>query len=81
MHARVRGGGRESVSNRHFHVVVQQPIGFCIMKKRANRRAWFIFSRLIRHFLPCKMQHPFFSSFTAVMSKRKADESGALGNQ
>ena len=81
MHARVRGGGRESVSNRHFHVVVQQPIGFCMMKKRANRRAWFFFSRLIRHFLPGKMQHPFFSSFTAVMLKQKAEVNGTLGHQ
>ena len=45
------GGGRVCISNQHFPVVVPQPIGFCILKKQANCSTWFIFSRLILHFL------------------------------
>ena len=45
------GGGKESVSNWHFLVVVAQPTGFCILKKQANYSAWFISLRLIHHFL------------------------------
>ena len=44
------GDGRESVSSRHFHVVVPQPIRFCILNKLANCNATFIFLRLMRHF-------------------------------
>ena len=44
-------GGRQSVSNQHFLVVVPQPISFCILKKQANGSAWFIFKCLIPHFL------------------------------
>ena len=42
---------RESVSNQYFLMVVPEPISFSILKKRANRSAWFIFPRLIRYFL------------------------------
>ena len=40
-------GGRESISNQHFLVVVPQPICFCIWKKWASRSAWFSFLCLI----------------------------------
>ena len=46
----VQGEG-ESISNQHFLVVVQQPIGFRILKKWANGSTWFIFQFLIPHFL------------------------------
>ena len=55
LRACVPGEERESTSNWHFLVVVLQPIGFCVLKKRANHSAWFIFlcltfSRHIAHY-------------------------------
>ena len=79
-------GRREFVTDRHFLVVVPQPIGFCNLMERANRSAWFVSPALFfgqflaRHFV-IKMQLPFFPSFPTVMPKWKADEIGALGHQ
>ena len=78
-------GGKESVSTQHLLVVVPQPTGFHILKRRANCSAWFIFPCLIPHFLPRhfleKMQLPIFSSFVAVIPKWTADKKGVLGHQ
>ena len=61
-------------------VFVPHPIGFCILKRQASRSCCFIFLLLIPHYLqklPGKLQLPFFSSFTAVLLKPKADVNGA----
>ena len=44
-------GGRVSVSNLYFLVVLPQSIGFCILNEWASHFALFIFRRLIHHFL------------------------------
>lgn len=66
-------------------VVVPQPVGFCILKKRASHSAWLIFPALTMS-LPAetlcgKMQLPFFTSFTAVMPKQKADGNRVINHQ
>ena len=72
MHKCARGGGRESIRNWHFLVVVP----------RANCSTCFIFLRLMRHFLARHfLARCSFSFFAVVMPKWKADKHGALGHQ
>ena len=42
-------GGRESINNQYFLVIVLQPISLCILQKHANQSAWFIFPHLVSH--------------------------------
>ena len=70
------GGGGESVSKQHFLVVVPQPIRFCVWQKWANHSTWFIFPRLICHFL---VRHiPAKSSFSSSVHSLWSCLSGRL---
>ena len=64
------GGGRDSVNNWHFLVVVPQPVGFCRLKRGANCWAWFIFLHLIRHSLARRFlaKRSFYSSERSLWS-------------
>ena len=64
------GGEKESVSSRHFLVVVPQPISFCILNKQANCSAWFIFPCLIHHFLAKRNFHSSIRSLQSCRNKR-----------
>ena len=68
----VSGGEKQSISNRHFLVVVPQPI----WKKQASHSTWSTFLRIIWHFL-AKCSLPFFSLFTVIMLQLNADDNRA----
>ena len=78
-------GGRVSVSNLYFLVVLPQSIGFCILRKQASHSFWFIFLHLIHHFLArhflanCSLH----SSFRLLWSccNRRLTKTGALGHE
>ena len=78
----VQGEGESLLPTGIFFVVQQQPIGFHILMKLANHSARFIFptlnTALPRETRPGKMQLPFFSSFSTVLLKLKADRNGPL---
>ena len=47
---RVSGWMERIHQQQHFLMVVPQPISFCLLKKQASHRAWFIIPCLTHHF-------------------------------
>ena len=70
------GGGKESISNWHFLMVVPQPVGFCILNKRVNYSIWIIFLCLIRLFPARHFQAK--CSFQSSIHSLQSCQSGRL---